>query len=120
MELTNVFLIIAIIITIAFIIKSCRRKGLIIYFYKPKCGYCTKMMPTWKQLCDDKKISKQYTLRKINCASDDGSCVSDMKICGLKKISAVPLLVILRQDGSRMIMTGERTYSEILPSLYIS
>lgn len=74
----------------------------------PMCRYCKEFLPEWKKIVAHYKKSKNITLEHIDCSTRTGS-----KVCSLRKIRAVPTIIV--KTGTKpVVYTGDRTSEAII------
>jgi len=76
-------------------------------FYSPNCGFCTKFMPTWKNLVGYYGNSN-LQLVAINCLEEDNA-----EIVSLYNINRYPTIII-QTNNSNVEYSGDRSIEDII------
>lgn len=63
-------------------------------FYAPWCGHCQKLAPTWEELANSLRNSKDVSISKVDCTQHRG-------VCGQFDIKGYPTLLWI-EDGKKV------------------
>ncbi|XP_076686826.1 thioredoxin domain-containing protein pretaporter [Andrena cerasifolii] len=75
-------------------------------FYAPWCGHCQKLAPTWDELANSLRNSKDVSISKVDCTQHRG-------VCGQFDIKGYPTLLWI-EDGKKVDKySGQRTHEEL-------
>jgi thiol-disulfide isomerase/thioredoxin len=109
----ELFFIVALIILIIFLTMSSSNFSFmgtpsitttVIWFYRPGCGFCTRMEPAWAEFAS--MVPANINIRKINTL-ENREMADDFGVSG------VPFIVKVT-DNDRQIYEGDRSAQDLL------
>lgn len=78
----------------------------LVKFGTPWCGYCTKFIPTFKEVADQ--------LEKYNVRTAEVNCDENRELCMNYDIGGYPTILLFTSDKKRHLFTRERQVEKIM------